>query len=130
MTETVRHPHQAILAFLMQTADYHRKAYCYPSHETILKRLREWFHLSISDRTLCRHLAAFERDLYITRQRRHRRGRDGNLILRSTIYKIGLRAFQQLARWARSLQLWPNCLHPTRPKLALPETAVNQRLLL
>lgn len=130
MTETVKHPHPALLQTLMQIAHRHGKTYCYPSHATIRRLTAQCHHWAPSARTLCRHIAAAQRDMYFVKTRRHRRANDGHLILRSSLYKLGLRAFQMVARWSRTLALWPDCITPFRKQTAVPQTALNQRLFL
>jgi len=79
---------QAILETFGALAKRAGKAYCYPSQCTILELVGRFYGVRRSRRTLNRHLSLLERSGYFRRVRRHKRGKDGSLILRSTLYKL------------------------------------------
>lgn len=83
---TIHPTAQQILQVLAEIASYHKKHYCYPNQQTILKSLRIRFGRIMSRRTLCRWMSYLECHSYIKRTRRHRRGKSGQLELHSTMY--------------------------------------------
>ena len=91
----VNHPDLRILGVLAGLCGYHRKAYCYPSQETIVRLTQTHSGRAISRRSLNRHLGALELAGWIRRMRRHKRGRSGMLELHSTLYQLT----RQALRW-------------------------------
>jgi hypothetical protein len=87
----------AIIRTLAGVGLSHKKPYCYPSQVTILGLLDQYHDLSISRRTLNRHLSNLEGDGYFERVRRHRRGADGKILFNSTLYKFKGKLFRFMA---------------------------------
>jgi len=78
----------AILETLGELSRRSGKGYCYPSQMTILNLCGRFYGVRRSRRTLNRCLRNLEERGFFHRIRRHRRGKDGSLILRSTLYKL------------------------------------------
>jgi hypothetical protein len=93
-----------LLHLLAGLAGHHRKTYCYPSYQTIAKLYRQMYHRPISFRTIARHCGRLEAEGLITRQRRHYRDRSGQLILRSTLYRITTYAARVIASGVRRVR--------------------------
>lgn len=93
-----------ILLVLARLCTRHEKLYVYPKLQTIRELVFRFTGRSISERSLCRHLGALERDGWLGRQRRHETNRYGGLTLRSTLYMLTRRT----VKWMRSLgtNLW------------------------
>lgn len=130
MSNTVLHPDVGLCATLAGLAAKYGKTYCYPSQAKLIALHLRFTGRSMSRRTLCRHLAALERDMLISRRRRHRRAKDGHLIMRSTLYHVMLRYAQRLARAMRAAILWPKTLARSIALSGVPFMAQNERLLL
>lgn len=77
-----------LLHLLGGLAAYHRATYCWPAYDTVQRLYGQLYGRSISARTLCRHFRRLEAEGLITRQRRHYRDKAGQLILRSTLYRL------------------------------------------
>lgn len=84
----LEHGNRDLLVLLYRLAVHQGNTYCFPALATIAALYRQFHDRSISTRTLCRHLKHLERMCLIVRTRRHRRGRNGELILRSTLYSM------------------------------------------
>lgn len=97
MTSLVQKPDLRIVQTLTGLAGHHGKDYVIPSQRTILRLVKMHTGRSMSLRTLNRHLGALERDGWIQRLRRHKRGRTGALELHSTLYHLKRRALAWLA---------------------------------
>jgi hypothetical protein len=100
---TVRHADRSILGVLAGLAAHHGKSSCWPSQEKLAQLVEQRAGRRMSLRTLNRHLAALERDLFIRRIRRHRRARNGSLELHSTCYVLCERGVRALVDGARSI---------------------------
>lgn len=97
---------QAILSTLLGVIHKHRKNYCMPSQNTILRLLQTYHNIKMSRRTLCYHLKELELQGYLRRFRRHRRGLLGKMEFRSTIYYVlskVRKAAKRLLNMAKSL---------------------------
>lgn len=127
MSNTVINPDLRVAEVLATLAAHYGKSYCYPSQQKIRALLLRFTGRAMSLRTLNRHLNALVRDLLLRRTRRHQRGADGRLILRSTLYNIGLRWAQRAGRLARQATLWAKKLMPSMTCSAVPLMAVNKR---
>ena len=106
MDDYVATPDMRILHVLARLCARFEQLYCYPSHQTIRELAFRFTGRSISARSLCRHLGALERDGWITRRRRHERGRDGNLVLHSTLYVLRKRAIKFARATISSVWNW------------------------
>jgi len=84
----VCHLDTAILGTFGELSRRARKGYCYPSQRTILKLAARFYGVSRSRRTLNRRLSFLEHSGFFVRVRRIRRGPDGSLVMRSTLYKL------------------------------------------
>jgi len=119
----------AILETLVGMANKYAKSYVYPTHKTLLDRLERYHQVKISKRTLTYHLRRLELEGFIQRIRRIRRGKDGRLEGRSTLYKLGKGA-KRWARWickmARdSVKVWPEIWREYWTREKLRETVVD-----
>jgi hypothetical protein len=92
-----------LLHLLYAVLAKHGKSYCYPSQEKILELLNTHYGITISRRTLNRWLAAMEGE-YIHRTRRHRRGKDGRILFRTTLYQFSKKALRLLRKIAYPLR--------------------------
>lgn len=97
MASLLQKPDLRVIQTLTGLAAYHGKTYVMPSQRTIVRLLRQRTGRRMSPRTLNRHLTALERDGWIERVRRHKRGRTGALELHSTLYHLKRRALAWLA---------------------------------
>lgn len=98
--------HDAILGTLVGVAKHHNKPYCFVSQDRILELLERYHSWNISRRTLNRRLKELEDEGYFVRIRRHIRGSDGRLVMRSTLYKFCGKIFAwigRVGRWALRL---------------------------
>lgn len=77
-----------IISLLCGLAGVHKKRYVFPSQEWILTKLSKFYARSMSRSTLCRHMAALERDGYLKRTKRHTSDKQGGILFRSTLYQI------------------------------------------
>ncbi len=104
MNDYVQKPDMRILMVLARLCTKFDKLYCYPSMETIAELVFKFTGRAISERTMCRHLGALERDGWLKRQRRHERDINGELQLHSSLYMLTKRT----VTWMRSLgtKLW------------------------
>lgn len=113
MPRIVQKPDLRLVQTLTGLAAHHGKTYCIPSQKTILHLVRVRTARVMSLSTLNRHLAALERDGWIQRVRRHKRGRTGALELHSTLYHLKRRALAWLAGTAKAAgQILRNWLQP------------------
>jgi hypothetical protein len=87
----------AIIRTLAGVGLSHKKPYCYPSQVTILGLLDQYHGLSMSRRTLNRHLKVLEVCGFFERVRRHRKGADGKILFNSTLYKFKGKLFRFMA---------------------------------
>lgn len=95
-------PDLDVLRALVSYCAEHGKTHCWPSQATLLRRYKRLTGRTICRRTLNRHLAALQRDLYIDRRRRHRMNRKGELELHSTLYTFLARATSWLVAGAEA----------------------------
>lgn len=77
-----------IMSLLCGLAGHHKKRYVYPSQEWLLGKLEQFYGRDMSRSTLCRHMAALERDGYLKRTRRISRHPTKGMLFRSTLYQI------------------------------------------
>lgn len=87
---------------LKSVGDKYDKHYCWPSQDTLLDLLKEFYGIAVSRRTLNRDLRWLEKNGFIERLRRHARDRYGRLVLRSTLYffmRKAYRVFNSLWDW-------------------------------
>ncbi len=113
-----------VLDILARLALYKKQLYCYPSLQTIRELVFKFTGRSISERSLCRHLGALERDGWIGRQRRHETNRHtGELVLHSTLYLLTKRT----VKWCRSVSSnvwnWSTATAKSLIDMALPVLA-------
>ena len=100
----VRNPDLRILATIAGLAGRYATVWVKPSQRKILELMARRYRRTMTRRTLCRHLGAFELQGYFRRIRRHRRGPTGSLELHSTVYVLkhrALRLFAQLHPFLR-----------------------------
>lgn len=98
----VKSQSEAILMTLIGVAKCHKKQYCFVSQARQLELLKRFHSWNISRRTLNRRLRELENEGYFVRIRRHIKAPNGELILRSTLYKL----LPKLRNWAYKLGLW------------------------
>lgn len=94
---------ESVTRVLFKLCGWVGKGYCFPSQRKIVKLSAKWHSVPMSRRTLNRVLGRLESDGYLARVRRHHKGEDGQLVMRSTLYKLGGRAFNHvynLGAWA------------------------------
>jgi len=96
MDDYVATPDLRILAVLSGFCGYHGKLWCFPNQRTIAETLARRYQRTLTRRSINRHLGALERDHYIERKRRHRRGPLGRIDMHSTIYVLKARAVRAL----------------------------------
>lgn len=84
----VKKPDLRILACLAHIAAKYGRLWCYPNQATLRAILAKHYALDVSPRTLNRHLAALQAQGYLDRIRRHTADSKGQLILKSTVYKL------------------------------------------
>ena len=104
-TRTVMNGDYRIISLLCGLAGFHNKRYVYPSQEWMIKKLQQFYGRKISRSTLCRHVAALERDGYLKRTKRHTRDKNGGILFRSTLYQITRKALRFASYMAGCLQL-------------------------
>ena len=90
-------PQYLVLIALVNLARRTKRAYVWPSQETILATLSRCFGITISRATLNRHLKALEASGWFTRTRRHKKAADGSLEMHSTLYTLAREAFKLFA---------------------------------
>jgi len=92
----------AVLGSFAELARRSGKGYCFPSQRTILVLVKQYHGIRRSRRSLNRHLSSLEGAGYFVRVRRHKRGKDGSLILRSTLYKLKGKFYRYMGLALRS----------------------------
>lgn len=122
-TDYVRCADVRILTVLTSLCKHHGKLYCFPSLRTIKAQLKTFTGREISERSLCRHLGALERDGWIKRQRRHTTAADGSLELHSTLYVLKTRTLHWLKNLWTSLWIKSGQVSNPLTALAVPEMA-------
>lgn len=88
---------------------WHGRTWCYPTQETLLKRLKQHHGQTLSLRTLNRHLEALEAAGWIRRQCRHYNDRKLGWVFRSTLYVIlgpTIRAVRRMAKSVAFMAGW------------------------
>lgn len=95
----------SILEQLGALCGHFKKAFCYPSQETLLKRLRSHGNRAMSRRTLNRHLNTLEALGYIERVRRHQASPAG-MQFHSTLYKLTRKCWDWLKRKFSTAGSW------------------------
>ena len=93
-----------VLDTLVGIGRKHGKGYCYPSQKTILDLMEKFHNIRFCRRTLNRDLRNLERQGYITRIRRHRRGTDGKIRFASTLYKFTAKLYNFLISKGKGIQ--------------------------
>jgi hypothetical protein len=106
MNTLPRNPDVRIIEVLAGLACRYNKAYSFPSQDKILELLKRHTGRLMSRRTLNRHLAALERDGWVRRLRRHRRGQSGALELHSTLYHMLRRTVAWVHKMGRAASTW------------------------
>lgn len=99
-----------VLNVLAGMSTHFGKLWCFPNQRTLLEQLRLKHGRTMCRRTLNNHLGALERDGYIKRHRRHKKGEDGQLELHSTVYTLlakTIRLFGLHARFVRVAKAHP-----------------------
>jgi len=89
-------PDLRILGVLAGFCGYHGKLWCFPNQRTIRNALQRRYGRTLTRRSINRHLGALQRDHYIERKRRHRRGPTGRIDMHSTIYVLKARTVRAL----------------------------------
>lgn len=92
-----------IVALLMERTG---KSYCFPSQETLLTMLREYYGIKISRRMLNYHLRDLEDRNLIRRQRRIIRLPNGSLDFKSSLYffqAAGYRLLNRIKKYAETI---------------------------
>lgn len=100
MSSLVQNPDLRLVQTLTGLAAHHGKTYCIPNQQTILHLMKQHTGRHMATRTLNRHLGALERDGWLERVRRHKRGRTGALELHSTLYRLKRRCLAWVAKTA------------------------------
>lgn len=85
---TVQNGDYRIISLLCGLAGVHKKRYVFPSQVWIIAQLSTFYGRLMSRSTLCRHMAALERDGYLRRTKRHTSDKHGGILYRSTLYQI------------------------------------------
>lgn len=84
----------SVLHVLLKLGSFFGKRYVFPTQKTIVRLSANWSLAKMSRRTLNRVLASLEEKGFIERVRRHSKKSTGELWLRSTLYKLRLKAFE------------------------------------
>lgn len=130
MSDAVRYPNLRILDVLTTLCVWQNKTYCFPGQATICRLLRERHGVRMSVRTLCRHLLALERDLWIRRVRRHRHDARHGFTFRSTLYSPLYRTTQRLITGAgRAVRLVKSALQ-SNPSVRVTKMADQLKYIL
>jgi hypothetical protein len=95
---------EKIVFCLLSVARRHRKKYCYPSQFKIVELTKLYGGVQFSRRTLNRDLRFLEDNGFIERVRRIKRGPDGSLVMRSTLYKFTGKLFNYLFSLGNSVR--------------------------
>lgn len=114
----------SVLDTLAGIAERHGKPYCYPSQLSIMRLLKDYHGLKLSRRTLNRWLFNLELAGYFKRVRRHRRGNNGEIIFKSTLYKLTGKLFNAMGRLAGRLKKFFGVFRV--PKMAQYQTPPGQ----
>ncbi len=80
--------YDAVYFVITGTCKTYKKGYCFPSQEHIVHLARKFHKVIMSRRTLNRILKRMEQEGIFKRIRRHSKNSAGQLILRSTLYKL------------------------------------------
>lgn len=94
-----------IISLLCGLGGYYKRRYVYPSQEWLLANLTKYYGRSMSRSTLCRHMAALERDGYLKRTKRHTYSPTLGILFRSTLYQITRKALRFAAAMANFVGL-------------------------
>lgn len=92
----MQNTHQPILITIAAIARSHQKGYCYPSQQTILDLLCKHHAITISRRTLNRHLENLEARGYFQRVRRIKKEHASTKRFRSTLYILKAKLYKHL----------------------------------
>lgn len=100
-----------VLIVLADEMMYWKKAAVFPSHERILKELREKISIKRGTRSLMRWLAIMEKSGLISRNKRHRFTAQNGWEFRSSLYRITMVGWSELRRagvykWAEIKQFF------------------------
>jgi len=107
---------EAILKTHAALCQKYGKAYHWATQRKELKLIAKWHHIKMSIRTLNRRLAELEEEGYISRTKRHTKGPNGKILFRSTLTKMGGRAFNWLYQQGHQAARFFSVFH--LPKLA------------
>lgn len=83
----------SVLRVLLKLSSYFGKRYSFAAQKTIVRLCEEWYGEKMCRRTLNRVLASLEVKGFFGRTRRHLKKPSGELLLRSTLYKLCSKAF-------------------------------------
>lgn len=124
--EFVENPDFNILKQLGALCGHFNKGYCYPSQETLLKRLQTHGDRvrPMSRRTLNRHLNTFEVLGYIERVRRHRHDPGKGMQFHSTLYKLTKLCWAYLKRGMAVLEA---CFRSVISRVPFPAQHTSQK---
>lgn len=86
----------AVIPVLAGYMSYHGHRYAFPNQDSILKQLSRFHETPICRRTLNYWLKDLVQRNYFKRIRRHKRGSDGRLFCRSTLYKAKGKFFRYM----------------------------------
>jgi len=84
-----------VIGYLSKTSG---KNYCYPSQKKILILLERFYNVCIKRRQLNYILAHLEKEEFISRKRRLKKGEDGKIIFNTTLYWLKEKAWVQLSK--------------------------------
>lgn len=84
-----------VIGYLSKTSG---KNYCYPSQKKILILLERFYNVCIKRRQLNYILAHLEKEEFISRKRRLKKGKDGKIIFNTTLYWLKEKAWVQLSK--------------------------------
>ena len=120
---TVRRPDVRIATLLMQLAGHYRKHYCHPTQAKLIELARRFTGLTLSRRSLNRHLNALQDQGYLHRTRRHQHDKVRGFVMRSTLYRIGARYLQQLRAVHVGLGRFRESLEKSVASIRVPRAA-------
>jgi len=106
--------HEAILKLLAGFQRTFGKNYCRPTHKTILKRLKEFYGIVMSERTLCRRLKELREWGYLWKIVRHIRGKGIKMVCRATAYYLMEKTKQYFFRMRRGAERLVVCFRAAK----------------
>ena len=102
--ERVKRGERAIVMLLAGLANHYFKKWCFPTQEKICELLKSRMGITMSVRTLNRHLNALQQDGFLWRKVRHRRDKHKGMMFDSTLYTVAARFVNQAAQMIKGIR--------------------------